>query len=503
MDIDVELERDLAEGGSGGAAGASKRERDRALAKEQRDIREKRLERLQELKRTQQERAKEKEAATADKRVEFLMQQAEVFTHFMHPGDHGAAAGADGGVGKSAAGGKAGSSGAAGGAGKRGHHTVTEAEEDEELVAEATGAGPAAVRLTKQPSLVSGGPMRDYQLEGLNWMINLHDSNISGILADEMGLGKTLQSISLLAYLKEFRNVTGPHLVLVPKSVLGNWAREFAKWAPKLKTLKVVGADKEERQKVVREQLMSGEAEVVITSFETLVIERAAFRKFSWYYIIIDEAHRIKNEKSVLSQEVRAMESQYRLLLTGTPLQNNLHELWALLNFLLPDVFGSSEDFDSWFSGGSKTDIEVVKKLHTILRPFLLRRLKADVERSLLPKIETKLFIGMSAPQRQLYKSVLLKDATALNQMGGPDRVRLLNILMQLRKVCNHPYLFDGVEPGPPYMDGPHIWESCGKMVLLTRLLPKLKAQGSRVLVFCQMTRMLDILEDYCRLVGQ
>ena len=183
-------------------------------------------------------------------------------------------------------------------------------------------------------------------------------------------------------------------------------------------------------------------------------------------------------------------------------LQNNLHELWALLNFLLPDVFASSDDFDSWFTtstDGSKNQ-EVVRKLHAILRPFLLRRLKSDVETSLPPKTETKLFIGLSALQKQWYKSILNKDSMALNQMGGPERTRLLNTLMQLRKVCNHPYLFDGAEPGPPYLDGPHIWENCGKMVLLDKLLPKLKAQGSRVLIFSQMTRMLDILEDYTRL---
>ena len=137
-----------------------------------------------------------------------------------------------------------------------------------------------------------------------------------------------------------------------------------------------------------------------------------------------------------------------------------------------------------------------------ILRPFLLRRLKSDVEHALLPKIETKLFVGLSHVQREWYTKVLAKDAHALNQIGGADRVRLLNILMQLRKVCNHPYLFDGAEPGPPFEDGPHLWEASGKMMLLDKLLPKLKAAGSRVLLFSQMTRMLDMFEDYMRLKG-
>ena len=273
--------------------------------------------------------------------------------------------------------------------------------------------------------------MREYQLEGLNWMISLHDRGISGILADEMGLGKTLQSISLLAWAKESRKVSGPHLVLVPKSVMGNWAREFARWAPSLRVFKLQGADKEERTRMVKEELVPGKWDVIICSFETLCIEHSALRKLHWYYIVVDEAHRIKNEKSLLAVRVRQQASEFRLLLTGTPLQNNLHELWALLNFLLPDLFASSEDFDTFFASGALSNQEAVKKLHAILRPFLLRRLKSDVERSLLPKIETKLFIGMSAMQKQWYKAVLSKDVSALNAIGGTDRSRLLNILMQ------------------------------------------------------------------------
>ena len=315
-----------------------------------------------------------------------------------------------------------------------------------------------------------------------------------------MGLGKTLQSISLLAALREVRGITGPHLVLAPKSVLGNWEREFKRFCPSFKVLKLQGQDRAERERLVKEELVKGNYDVVIASYETLIIEKSAFRKFGWYYIVIDEAHRIKNENSALAVEVRRQTSLFRLLLTGTPLQNNLHELWALLNFLLPDIFSSSDDFDSWFAtGGSQ---EVVKKLHAVIKPFLLRRLKIDVERSLLPKIETKLYVGMTVLQRQWYKTILSKDAMALNQIGGTDRVRLLNILMQLRKVCNHPYLFEGAEPGPPYFDGAHIYENAGKMSLVHKLLPKLKAQGSRVLIFCQMTRMLDIMEDYLRMEG-
>jgi SWI/SNF-related matrix-associated actin-dependent regulator of chromatin subfamily A member 5 len=231
--------------------------------------------------------------------------------------------------------------------------------------------------------------------------------------------------------------------------------------------------------------------------------EKGKLGKIEWKYLIIDEAHRIKNENSSLSTVVRTMKTQFRILITGTPLQNNLHELWALLNFLLPDIFGDAQQFDDWFSlSDNQGQDNVIRKLHTVLRPFMLRRIKKDVACALPPKKETKLYVGLTPMQQEWYTRVLRKDAHELNQLGGPDRVRLLNILMQLRKVCNHPYLFDGAEAGPPYSDGPHLWENSGKMMLLHKLLPKLKSNGSRILIFSQMTRVLDILEDYFRLIG-
>lgn len=197
---------------------------------------------------------------------------------------------------------------------------------------------------------------------------------------------------------------------------------------------------------------------------------------------------------------IRLFNSRNRLLITGTPLQNNLHELWALLNFLLPDVFGDSEAFDQWFSGQGADQETVVQQLHRVLRPFLLRRVKADVEKSLLPKKEVNLYIGMSDMQVKWYKKILEKDIDAVNGAGGKreSKTRLLNIVMQLRKCCNHPYLFEGAEPGPPYTTDEHIIQNAGKMVMLDRLLTRLQKQGSRVLIFSQMSRLLDILEDYC-----
>ena len=341
--------------------------------------------------------------------------------------------------------------------------------------------------------------MRDYQIQGLNWLISLYENGINGILADEMGLGKTLQTISFIGYLRFLKGVHGPHLITVPKSTLDNWSREFKRWIPEIKVLLLQG-NKEERNKLIQDVLLPGDFDVVITSYEMILIEKAQFKKFAWEYIIIDEAHRIKNEESMLSQIVRMFNSRNRLLITGTPLQNNLHELWALLNFLLPDVFSDSAAFDQWFEQQNGDSDMVVKQLHKVLRPFLLRRVKSDVEKELLPKIETNLYVGMSEMQIKWYRRLLEKDIDAVNGVLGKreGKTRLLNIVMQLRKCCNHPYLFDGAEPGPPYTTDEHLITNAGKMVVLDKLLKKFKAQGSRVLIFSQMSRVLDILEDYC-----
>ncbi|XP_013411637.1 SWI/SNF-related matrix-associated actin-dependent regulator of chromatin subfamily A member 5 [Lingula anatina] len=378
-------------------------------------------------------------------------------------------------------------------------HRRTEQEEDEELLNEERKAHSSEFRFDESPKYIVDGEMRDYQIRGLNWMISLYEHGINGILADEMGLGKTLQTISLLGYMKHYKNIPSPHLVIVPKSTLANWMAECKRWCPTLRAVCLIG-DANTRAAFIRDTMLPGEWDVCITSYEMCIREKGVLRKFNWRYLVIDEAHRIKNEKSKLSEIVREFKSTNRMLLTGTPLQNNLHELWAMLNFLLPDVFNSSEDFDSWFCateliGGKE---EMVTRLHSVLRPFLLRRLKSDVEKALLPKKETKIYVGLSKMQREWYTKILMKDIDVVNGAGKSDKMRLLNILMQLRKCSNHPYLFDGAEPGPPYTTDLHLVENCGKLVLLDKLLPKLKSQDSRVLIFSQMTRMLDILEDYC-----
>ena len=409
---------------------------------------------------------------------------------------------------------------------------MTEQEEDEEILNDLNHSKKSMVQFDESPSYVKNGKMRDYQIRGLNWMISLYENGINGILADEMGkiiqnvavltnnfqllkpglvqdaiaififsylgLGKTLQTISLLGFMKHFKNVNGPHMVLVPKSTLANWMNEFKRWVPTLRAVCLIG-DQDTRNKFIRDTMMPGGWDVVVTSYEMIIREKSVFKKFNWKYLVIDEAHRIKNEESKLSLIVREMKTGNRLLLTGTPLQNNLHELWSLLNFLLPDVFSSSSDFDEWFDTNSCLGDEgLVKRLHGVLKPFLLRRLKADVEKSLLPKKEMNIYVGLSRMQREWYQKILMKDIDIVNGAGRVEKMRLQNILMQLRKCCNHPYLFDGAEPGPPYTTDEHLFQNAGKFIVLDKLLPKLQEQGSRVLIFTQMTRILDILEDYC-----
>ncbi|KAH7676773.1 Calcium/calmodulin-dependent protein kinase protein [Dioscorea alata] len=414
-------------------------------------------------------------------RLKYLLQQTEIFAHF--------AKGAQSSLEKKPRG--------------RGRHAskLTEEEEDEECLKEEEDefAGGGGTRLLSQPSCIQG-KMRDYQLAGLNWLIRLYENGINGILADEMGLGKTLQTISLLGYLHEFRGITGPHMVVAPKSTLGNWMKEIRRFCPILRAVKFLG-NPDERKHIREELLVAGKFDVCVTSFEMAIKEKNALRRFSWRYVIIDEAHRIKNENSLLSKTMRLYNTNYRLLITGTPLQNNLHELWSLLNFLLPEIFSSSETFDEWFQiSGENDQQEVVQQLHKVLRPFLLRRLKSDVEKGLPPKKETILKVGMSQMQKHYYRALLQKDLDVIN--AGGERKRLLNIAMQLRKCCNHPYLFQGAEPGPPYTTGDHLITNSGKMVLLDKLLPKLKERDSRVLIFSQMTRLLDILEDYLMFRG-
>ena len=229
----------------------------------------------------------------------------------------------------------------------------TEKEEDAELLNDEKSTS-SILEFTESPGYVHG-QLRPYQIQGLNWLISLHENNLSGILADEMGLGKTLQTISFLGYLRFIRGINGPHLVITPKSTLDNWQREFNRWIPDIKVL-VLQGDKDERAELIKNKVMTCDFDVIVSSYEIVIREKATLKKFDWQYIIIDEAHRIKNEESLLSQIIRMFHSRNRLLITGTPLQNNLRELWALLNFIVPDVFAENESFDEWFQKDSNNE---------------------------------------------------------------------------------------------------------------------------------------------------
>ncbi|KAH7648470.1 hypothetical protein FG379_002905 [Cryptosporidium bovis] len=360
-------------------------------------------------------------------------------------------------------------------------------------------------RLQAQPSCIENGQLKPYQLEGLNWLINLYEGGLNGILADEMGLGKTFQSISLMAYLREYRKIKGLHLVLSPKSTIGNWMNEINKFCPSINAIKFLG-NVEERSELINSTLinvdnrnsLNGSCDVIVTSYEMLLKEKSWFMKRNYHSIIIDEAHRIKNEASKLSQTVRMLKTRFRLLLTGTPLQNSLKELWSLLNFLYPEIFASSDEFEGLFESQNNEDENtIIGRFHKILRPFMLRRVKSEVEIDIPPKKEILLYVPLTNMQRNLYKDLLSKNVDALQEKEG-GKLRLINLAMQLRKACNHPYLFDGYEDKTVDPFGEHVVENSGKMILMDRLIKKLINNGSRILIFSQMSRVLDILEDYC-----
>lgn len=364
-------------------------------------------------------------------------------------------------------------------------------------------------RLQVQPSCIQNGELKPYQLEGLNWLINLYEGGLNGILADEMGLGKTFQSISLLAYLREYRDIKGLHLVLSPKSTLGNWMNEISRFCPSIIAVKFLGNGQErsdlmdnELKSIDERDLDHGTCDVIVTSYEMLLKERTWFLKRNFHSVIIDEAHRIKNANSKLSQTVRQLTTRFRLLLTGTPLQNSLRELWSLLNFLYPEIFSSSEEFEALFEAQTGEEEQaIIGRFHRILRPFMLRRVKSEVEIDIPPKKEILLYVPLTNMQRRLYKDLLSKNVDALQEEGG-GKLRLINLAMQLRKACNHPYLFDGYEDKSVDPFGEHVVENSGKMVLMDRLIKKLISGGSRILIFSQMARVLDILEDYCHMRG-
>lgn len=309
-----------------------------------------------------------------------------------------------------------------------------------------------------------------------------------------MGLGKTIQSIAILTLIESLKTEQerlsrfSHHIIIVPKVTLGKWFREITEWAPSLRLFQFYG-DKEERNRL-RPLLRAGKFDVILTTFEMCISEKHEISRIQFEYLILDEAQRIKNIDSVLSKDLRSLRTRNRILLTGTPLQNNLKELWSLLNFLMPKLFESADEFNDLFivSGEEEDDPEsqqkIIKQIHRLLKPFMLRRLKLDVEGNLPTKKEIYMFIGLTQLQKQLYKTIITGNIDSVQGMGSKDRIQLLNVLMQLKKVCNHPYLFDKVEPGPPYTDGDHIIDASMKFKVLDHLIPKLLGENCKILIF-------------------
>ncbi|CAB1326039.1 unnamed protein product, partial [Coregonus sp. 'balchen'] len=368
--------------------------------------------------------------------------------------------------------------------------------------------------------------LREYQLEGVNWLLFNWYNTRNCILADEMGLGKTIQSITFL-YEIYLKGIHGPFLVIAPLSTIPNWEREFRTWT-ELNVI-VYHGSQASRKTIQAYEMNYRDAQgrvikgaykfhAVITTFEMILTDCPELRSVPWRCVVIDEAHRLKNRNCKLLEGLKMMDMEHKVLLTGTPLQNTVEELFSLLNFLEPERFPSENTFMQEF-GDLKTE-EQVQKLQAILKPMMLRRLKEDVEKNLAPKEETIIEVELTNIQKKYYRAILEKNFSFLSKGGpgggggawgggGAQVPNLLNTMMELRKCCNHPYLINGAEEKilEDFRENHHaemaqfhlqaMIQAAGKLVLIDKLLPKLKAGGHRVLVFSQMVRCLDILEDY------
>ncbi len=426
----------------------------------------------------------------------------------------------------------------------------------------------------RQPKLLVGAVMRNYQLDGLDWLVTLYKNAVNGILADEMGLGKTIQVISLICHLRE-KNIYGPHLIIGPLSTLPNWMLEFANFAPNVPVVLFHG--NLEKRLAIREQYVKiltskdrSQLPVLLTSYEMPLLDTSFLSAVRWCYTIVDEGHRLKNYNSLLSIQLRKYKTESRLLLTGTPLQNNLTELWSLLNYLIPEIFDNLPMFESLFDFGDLADSEshneliekerteqILSKMHQILEPFLLRRLKSDVNIFLPHKKEVLVYAPMTQLQETLYRSVLDRSVVTMAnpeaeevidsktkrrctqnvsydeawdidedadyvpferqlQQGKTKKrvkkngveyvytIKLTNPPMMLRKIANHPYLVETpVYPGTrEIIIDERMISSSGKLLVLDALLPRLKAENHKVLLFSTFTILLDLIEDYVMMRG-
>ncbi|KAK8817052.1 hypothetical protein WA556_002950, partial [Blastocystis sp. ATCC 50177/Nand II] len=386
-----------------------------------------------------------------------------------------------------------------------------------------------------------GNTLRSYQIEGINWLTWNWANRRNSILADEMGLGKTVQSTMFMYNVLTQYLVKPPFLVVAPLSTLPHWEGEIRRWTDM--HVVVLHGSVESRENILKYEWRSkaGEFDVLLTTYEICIVESALLASIPWSGIVVDEAHRLKGKNNKLGDVLRKMEFGCKLLLTGTPLQNNTEELWSLLNFLQPERFEDLAQFQADF--GDMKDASQLEKLHDVLKPYMLRRMKEDVEKSLKPKEETVINVELTALQKKFYRAVYDHNTSVFVGNDSKNLPSLMNIMMELRKCCNHPFLIRGVEAaairelcpaqalkaeaaanpsaanGADRIDGvgklPQttqdlsnelalkcILGASGKMVLLDKLLPKLKAQGHKVLLFSQMVRMLDIIQDYLTIKG-
>uniref|UniRef100_A0A4W6DNM0 Chromodomain helicase DNA binding protein 6 n=1 Tax=Lates calcarifer TaxID=8187 RepID=A0A4W6DNM0_LATCA len=362
----------------------------------------------------------------------------------------------------------------------------------------------------------NGNQLREYQLEGMNWLLFNWYNRKNCILADEMGLGKTIQSITFLYEIFNM-GIRGPFLIIAPLSTITNWEREFRTWTHM--NVIVYHGSQISRQMILQYEMFHRDPQGntipgvlkfhgLITTFEMIMADCPELKKLHWRCVVIDEAHRLKNRNCKLLEGLKLMNLEHKVLLTGTPLQNSVEELFSLLNFLEPLQFPSESSFLEEF-GDLKTD-EQVKKLQAILKPMMLRRLKDDVEKNLAPKEETIIEVELTNIQKKYYRAILEKNFSFLSKGANQHNMpNLINTMMELRKCCNHPYLITGAEekilesfkkshsPDAPDFQLQAMIQAAGKLVLIDKLLPKLLAGGHKVLVFSQMVRCLDILEDY------
>ncbi|GFR51659.1 hypothetical protein Agub_g14095, partial [Astrephomene gubernaculifera] len=423
--------------------------------------------------------------------------------------------------------------------------------------------GSGSRKWLRTPPWLSGGQLHPYQLEGLNWLFHKYGSGENVILADEMGLGKTVQTIAFLAALHS-QCCELPHLVVVPLSTMRNWEREFAAWAPQLNVVALAG-NAEARGIILEYELFvpqqqqqppstkpgskrtsaaaaaSAEEEgtaaattattpgrkqpsasssaapqrcspqerakfhVLLTSYEMLALEAGPLgRGLKYGVLVVDEGHRLKNKDSKLFHLLTQFDVRHKLLLTGTPLQNHLGELFMLLHFLQPDKFPSRAAFEQRFSNLSHN--EEVAALHALLQPHMLRRLKRDVMQQLPPKMEQLVRVELSPQQREIYKSLLLRHSSVLAghraavAAAGGATTALKNLMMELRKTCNHPWLVDpglADAAGPPGSSLPSLISHSGKLALVDKMAGRLRQAGHRLIIFSQFTRTLDLLEEW------